>query len=188
MEVGGDGGKEALRILKHTFNRVKASWRPATANESFEIVRRRLFDDVIDQRKRDSTIQLYLKQYRDGANQYPTKVHDPEYRKRMEAAYPFHPETFDQLFEVWGSLDTFQRTRGVLRLMASVVYVLWSRNDSSPLIMPANLPLDAMSVATEMGSYLPDSWSSVIAHDIDGDTAVSLMQDKAKKNFDRMYG
>ncbi|MCC6945442.1 MAG: DUF499 domain-containing protein, partial [Thermomicrobiales bacterium] len=186
VEVGGEGGREALKILQHTFSRVKASWRPASTNESFEIVRRRLFDDVVDTRKRDATIQLFLKQYRDGQSQFPTKVHEADYRKRMEAAYPFHPETFDQLFEVWGTLDTFQRTRGVLRLMANVVFVLWDRKDASPLIMPANLPLDYMSVATEMGSYLPDSWSSVIAHDIDGDSAVSLMLDRENPNFDRM--
>ncbi len=178
IEVGGDGGKRALQILKNTFDRVKSSWRPASPSESFEIVRRRLFEEMEDVRKRDATIRLFIEQYQKGKTQYPTKVHEPEYRKRMEAAYPFHPETFDLLFEVWGSLDSFQRTRGVLRLMANVVSVLWSRNDASPLIMPANLPLDADGVANEMGGYLPDSWTAVIAHDIDGDNAVSLMLDK----------
>lgn len=186
IEVGGDGGKEALRILKNTFSRVKSSWRPATPSESFEIVRRRLFEEVQDVRKRDATIRLFVEQYQKGKTQYPTKVHDADYRKRMEAAYPFHPELFDQLFEVWGSLDTFQRTRGVLRLMANVVSVLWMRNDASPLIMPANLPLDAEGVASEMGSYLPESWTSVIAHDIDGDTAVSLMMDQENGNYNRV--
>ncbi len=186
IEVGGEGGKAALERLKKTFDRVKSSWRPASPSESFEIVRRRLFEDVQDVRKRDATIRLFTDLYQKGKTQYPTKVHDAEYRKRMEAAYPFHPETFDQLFEVWGSLDSFQRTRGVLRLMANVVSVLWSRNDASPLIMPANLPLDAMGVASEMGSYLPDSWTSVIAHDIDGDTAVSLMLDREYDNYNRL--
>ncbi|MCC6945870.1 MAG: DUF499 domain-containing protein, partial [Thermomicrobiales bacterium] len=186
IEAGGDGGKQALRILKNTFDRVKSSWRPASASESFEIVRRRLFEDVQDVRKRDATIRLFIEQYRQGKTLYPTKVHDADYRKRMEAAYPFHPELFDQLFEVWGSLDSFQRTRGVLRLMANVVSVLWQRNDASPLIMPANLPLDAEGVASEMGGYLPDSWTSVIAHDIDGDTAVSLMLDRENDNYNRV--
>ncbi|MGE3798899.1 MAG: DUF499 domain-containing protein, partial [Thermomicrobiales bacterium] len=159
IEVGGDGGEEALKILKHTFSRVKASWRAASTDESFEIVRRRLFQEVEDPRKRDSTIRMFLDQYRDGKTQYPSEVHEADYRKRMEAAYPFHPETFDQLFEVWGSLENFQRTRGVLRLMANVVHTLWDRNDTNPLIMPANIPLDAVGVVTEMGGYLPDSWS-----------------------------
>lgn len=186
MEVGGEGGKEALRILKHTFSRVKASWRAASSNEGFEIVRRRLFQDVADPRKRDGTIRLYLDMYRDGKTQFPTKVHDADYRKRMEAAYPFHPETFDQLFEVWGSLETFQRTRGVLRLMANVVHTLWDRKDASPLIMPANIPLDAVGVVTEMGGYLPDSWASVIERDIDGDHALSVSLDRENANYDKV--
>lgn len=186
IETGGRGGQEALSTLSKTFSRVKATWQAASSNEGFEIVRRRLFKDIEDPRKRDATILMYLKMYQEGKTQYPTKVHDAEYKRRMEAAYPFHPETFDLLFDVWGSLERFQRTRGVLRLMANVVHTLWDRNDASPLIMPANLPLDASSVITEMGSYLPDSWSSVIEHDIDGDHAHSVAIDRANSNFDKL--
>ena len=186
MEVGGEGGKEALRILKHTFSRVKAPWRAASSNEGFEIVRRRLFQDVTNHRKRDATIRMFLDMYREGKAQFPTKVHEADYRKRMEAAYPFHPETFDLLFDVWGSLETFQRTRGVLRLMANVVHTLWDRKDSSPLIMPATIPLDAVGVVTEMGGYLPDSWSAVIEKDIDGERALSLALDRENANFDKV--
>lgn len=185
MEVGGEGGKEALKVLKHTFSRVKTSWRAASSNEGFEIVRRRLFQDVTDHRRRDATIKLYLDMYRNGKSQYPADVHQADYAKRMQSAYPFHPETFDQLFEKWGSLETFQRTRGVLRLMANVVHTLWERKDASPLIMPANIPLDAVGVVTEMGGYLPDSWTSVIEHDIDGDHALSLLLDVENQNFDK---
>jgi len=185
MEVGGEGGKEALKVLKHTFSRVKTSWRAASSNEGFEIVRRRLFQEVTDHRRRDATIKLYLDMYRNGKTQYPADVHQADYAKRMQSAYPFHPETFDQLFEKWGSLETFQRTRGVLRLMANVVHTLWERKDASPLIMPANIPLDAVGVVTEMGGYLPDSWTSVIEHDIDGDHALSLLLDVGNQNFDK---
>lgn len=186
IEVGGVGGQEALKVLRHTFSRVKASWRAASTDESFEIVRRRLFQDITDHRKRDATIRMYLDMYQKAQGEYPTKVTAADYRKRMESAYPFHPETFDLLFEVWGSLENFQRTRGVLRLMANVVRTLWERNDRSPLIMPANIPLDADAVITEMGGYLPDSWSAVVEHDIDGERALSLQLDRENANFDRL--
>lgn len=186
MEVGGEGGQEALRILQHTFSRVKAPWRAASSNEGFEIVRRRLFQDVTDLRKRDGTIRMYLEMYRENKAQFPTEVQEVDYRKRMEAAYPFHPETFDLLFDAWGSLERFQRTRGVLRLMANVIHILWERNDMSPLIMPANMPLDATGVVTEIGGYLPESWSAVIEHDIDGDHALSLSIDQQNANFDKV--
>lgn len=186
IEAGGEGGEQALNRLKHTFGRVKTTWRAASSSEGFEIVRRRLFRDIDDPAKRDATILMYLKMYQDGEGQFPLKARAPEYRRKMEAAYPFHPETFDVLFESWGALESFQRTRGVLRLMAKVVGTLWQRNDTSPLIMPANLPLDEQTVIAEMGSHLPDTWSAVIERDIDGDHARSLTIDRSNPNFDKV--
>jgi predicted AAA+ superfamily ATPase len=58
----------------------------------------------------------------------------------MEAAYPIHPELFDRLYNDWGGLDKFQRTRGVLRLMASVIHKLWEGQDGGLLILPASVP------------------------------------------------
>ena len=36
--------------------------------------------------------------------------------------YPIHPEVFGRLYTDWPTLVTFQRTRGVLRLMAAVIH------------------------------------------------------------------
>lgn len=47
------------------------------------------------------------------------------YKRRLENAYPIHPELFDRLYNDWSTLDKFQRTRGVLRLMAKVIHSLW---------------------------------------------------------------
>ena len=55
-----------------------------------------------------------------------------DYERRLTAAYPIHPELFDRLYGEWSTLDKFQRTRGVLRLMAAVIHELWERNDSEP--------------------------------------------------------
>ena len=45
IEVGGTNGQEALRPLQNVVRRVADQWRPASAQESFEIVRRRLFEE-----------------------------------------------------------------------------------------------------------------------------------------------
>ena len=45
IEVGGTHGQEALTRLQNIVRRVADQWRPASAQESFEIVRRRLFED-----------------------------------------------------------------------------------------------------------------------------------------------
>ena len=46
IEVGGEGGEEALERLKRTFGRLESTWLPARQVESYEIVRRRLFKEI----------------------------------------------------------------------------------------------------------------------------------------------
>ena len=41
-------GRAALSRLRNVIGRVESSWRPASAEESFEIVRRRLFQPIVD--------------------------------------------------------------------------------------------------------------------------------------------
>ena len=48
VEVGGQRGREALDRLRNVVGRIEASWRPASAEEGFEIVRRRLFEPFSD--------------------------------------------------------------------------------------------------------------------------------------------
>ena len=67
---------------------------------------------------------------------------------------------------------TFQRTRGVLRLMAAVIHSLWEKGDRSPLILPANLSIDDSRVQFELTRYLPDNWVPVIEKDVDGQSAL----------------
>jgi hypothetical protein len=47
-EIGGEGGQAALERLKNVLERVETSWRPASTEEGFEIVRRRLFQPITD--------------------------------------------------------------------------------------------------------------------------------------------
>src|SRR5262249_56048187 len=47
VEVGGERGRAALERLRNSVGRVEASWRPASAEEGFEIVRRRLFEPIV---------------------------------------------------------------------------------------------------------------------------------------------
>ena len=136
IEVGGDGGQEALVRLKQTFSRVESSWRPASQEESYEIVRRRLFKDIPGDRfhHRDNTLKQFAKLYRENANEFPRGSADEDYRRKLEKAYPIHPELFEQLYTGWGSLERFQRTRGVLRLMAQAIHELWMNNDPSVMM------------------------------------------------------
>ena len=187
IEVGGEGGRAALERLKNVIGRVESSWRPASAEEGFEIVRRRLFDDMPAESvsRRDAVVKAFGSLYRAQRGEFPSACGEGDYERRLTAAYPIHPELFDRLYGEWSTLDKFQRTRGVLRLMAAVVHELWERNDSSLMITPATTPIDAPAVSSELTRYLEEGWTPVIESDIDGPNALPLRLDRENPNLGR---
>lgn len=179
-EVGGERGRAALARLRNVIGRVESSWAPASTEEGFEIVRRRLFEPMIDKAQfvmRDTVSREFFDFYRAQSAEFPPDCRDAEYEKRLKIAYPIHPEVFDRLYTDWSSLVKFQRTRGVLRLMAAVIHSLWEKGDRNPLILPANLPIDDPRVRDELTRYLPDNWKPVIEKDVDGPNALPLRMD-----------
>ncbi|ABQ66570.1 ATPase (AAA+ superfamily)-like protein [Rhizorhabdus wittichii RW1] len=187
IEVGGEGGVEALARLKQTFSRVESSWRPASQEESYEIVRRRLFKEIPGDKfhHRDNTLKQFAKLYRDNANDFPQGCADEDYRRKLEKAYPIHPELFDQLYTSWGSLEKFQRTRGVLRLMAQAIHELWMSADPSVMIMPGSVAVSSPRVEPELLHYLDLTWQSIIAGDVDGTASTPYRIDQSAPNLNR---
>ena len=186
VEMGGQRGREALNRLRNVIGRIESSWRPASAEEGFEIVRRRLFEPFADPaqfKDRDVVARAFADLYRGQHQEFPPECRDADYEQRIAAAYPIHPEIFDRLYSDWSTLVTFQRTRGVLRLMASVIHSLWEKGDRNPLILPANLSIDDPRVQFELTRYLPDNWVPVIEKDVDGPQALPLRIDGEVANL-----
>jgi uncharacterized protein len=178
IEMGGPIGEQVLEIVGHSVGRMESVWKPVSPNESFEIVRRRLFSDNVDYAARDAVVEAFATMYRNASGEFPSGVAEADYRQRMKAAYPIHPELFDRLYQDWSTLDRFQRTRGVLRLMAAVIHQLWEGGDQALLILPGTVPLAAIPVRNELLRYLPDTWAAVFDKDIDGAGSIPLQTDR----------
>ncbi|MGH9455852.1 MAG: ATP-binding protein, partial [Terriglobia bacterium] len=173
---------------KNVIGRMESTWRPASAEEGFEIVRRRLFQPIADPdlfKARDSTIRGFAELYWSQSQEFPAECREGEYERRLKAAYPIHPELFDRLYNDWSSLDKFQRTRGVLRLMAAVIHSLWESQDSNLLILPATVPINDSRVRDELTRYLEDPWVPVIEKDVDGPHSLPLRLDRENPNLGR---
>ena len=183
IEIGGDAGKTALETIEHTFGRMESIWKPVAANEGFEVVRRRLFLDCKDPDARDMVCNAFSSMYQENASDFPMEAKEVEYRNRMVSCYPIHPEIFDRLYGDWATLERFQRTRGVLRLMAAVIHELWMANDSSPMIMPGSIPLNVPNVRDELVRHLPDTWNSIIDREVDGKDSIPYQKDKSTARY-----
>lgn len=189
-EVGGIRGREALERLRNVVGRVESSWRPATAEEGFEIVRRRLFEPLAGPdafKQRDVTARAFADLYHAQSAEFPPECKAGDYETRIQAAYPIHPEIFDRLYTDWSTLLKFQRTRGVLRLMAAVIHSLWEKGDRNPLILPSTVPIDDPRVQSELTRYLSDNWAPIIEKDVDGPSSLPLKIDGEQPNLGKLH-
>ncbi len=188
-EVGGIRGREALERLRNVVARVESSWRPASAEEGFQIVRRRLFerfDGPDAYKQRDVSARAFADLYRAQQAEFPSECRRADYEQRLRDAYPIHPEIFDRLYSDWSALAKFQRTRGVLRLMAAVIHSLWESGDRNPLILPSTIPIDDSRVQNELTRYLSDNWTPVIETDVDGANSLPLRIDAEVPNLGKL--
>lgn len=186
MEAGGDAGIQALRRIERVFGRMEAIWKPVVADEGFEIVRRRLFKDIVDVQTVDAVCRAYSRMYQDNPSDFPIESKEVAYLERLKACYPIHPEVFDRLYEDWATLENFQRTRGVLRFMASVIRDLWEKGNQELLIMPGSINFGDSIIREELTRYLlegKDAWNTVIDKEVDGARALSVQIDRQQTRF-----
>ena len=185
IEIGGEAGQSALESIEHTFGRMESIWKPVAANEGFEVVRRRLFLDCKNPEGRDSVCTRFSQMYIENSSDFPTESREVEYRDRMISCYPIHPEIFDRLYEDWATLERFQRTRGVLRLMAAVIHELWMGNDASAMIMPGSISLDVPNVRDELTRHLPEGWNAIVDREVDGKKSIPYQKDQSTPRYGR---
>jgi predicted AAA+ superfamily ATPase len=187
-EVGTEAGQKALERLRSVIGRTESPWAPATAEEGFEIVRRRLFEpfDSRANRERETVAKVFRAFYAKYRSEFPADCGEGTYERRIVNAYPIHPELFDRLYNDWSTLPRFQRTRGVLRLMAQVIHELWESGDQSPLILPASVPLDDPLVSDELTRYLEEKWRPMVDAEIDGERSLPRRLDRENPSFGRI--
>lgn len=176
-EAAGAFGAQVLKTLEKTFDRVNSIWRTTSSEEGFEIVKRRLFEPMTDNAAVEETCTAFGAYYHENRPAFPKDVQDGAWKDRMRRCYPFHPEVFARLYEDWSTMEKFQKTRGVLQLLAVVLRALWECGDEDPLIMPASLPLGDAKTETKCLTPLPNGWKPIIDAEIDGATASATMID-----------
>src|SRR5438445_13571740 len=95
------------RSFSRTIGRVESSWRPASPDEGFEIVRRRLFQPLNNEgaKQRDAVARAFSELYGSQQQEFPPECREANYERRIKMAYPIHPELFDRLYNDWSTLD-----------------------------------------------------------------------------------
>ena len=188
LERYDEEAERSFQQLQKISGRVETVYIPVEGMELYEVIRTRLFENLGDEKTRKQVAQGYFDLYQGLGTDVPSEARDIEYRDRIQRAYPFHPELIDVLYERWGSYPTFQRTRGVLRLLAEVVSDLYGKKTVSPLIHSSLINLENQSTRREFVKHIGNEYDSVIAADISGKNAKSPKIDKEMGSEYEKYG
>ena len=179
---------QILTALENRITRIGANMKPVEDDEIFEVVRRRLFEDLGNQEEIEKIISAYASMYQSLKTEVPGYALKTEYKDKLRKSYPFHPELIDMFRLRWASNPYFQRTRGVLRILAAIVSDLWNRQNSltgSHLLLhtsdvyPANIEALTSQITILNGS----GWDSVINADISGTSSNAFRIDNEVKEF-----
>ncbi len=150
--------------------------------EIAEIVRRRLFEEIGDAGEIRRTAKAYADWVKSHRQQIPEWFPVDQAEKLFEATYPFHPTVISVFERKWQSLPKFQRTRGILRLLAlwvSQVYQQAFREGSrEPLITLGSAPLsDSLFRAAVFEQLGEQRLEAAILSDIAGEEAHAVRMD-----------
>jgi hypothetical protein len=168
-EYMDEGGERAYTSLEKALGRVEKVRQTVVGAEIYEVIRRRLFENLGDPADHRAAAEAYWQVYRQLGEDVPSGCREPSYRDEMIRAYPFHPELISVLYERWGSIPEFQRTRGVLRLLADVISNLYQGKDNDPFIQSGSVNLGAPGVRGELVKHT--GYGSVFHGVIESDIA-----------------
>lgn len=189
QEVGNTPEAQSiLTSLQKRVSRVGADTQPVADEEIYEVIRRRLFEDIGDAATIEHVANQYIAMYQKFCSELPPNANKSGYKQKIIKSYPFHPELIDIFRVRWASHHDFQRTRGVLRLLAAIVSDLWKHQQNLPgenalihtgVVNFANL--DALS--GQLKKLYGNGYDSVISADVCGSSSNAFKIDSAKSEY-----
>lgn len=157
---------------KKLLDRVGKAVSMSSETETTEIIRRRLFEFEGVSNDMRRTASAYAEWARDRAAE-TSNLGGDNANDLFLSCYPFHPSVISVFERKWQSLNRFQRTRGILRLLALWVSRAYGEEhrkaSSEPLITLGSAPFDDQTfrdaVFEQLGS---DQLSVPVTTDIAG--------------------
>lgn len=193
QEVGNTPEAQSiLNSLQKRVSRVGADTKPVADEEIYEVIRRRLFENVGSGETVAAVAARYVELYERNWTELPDYAPKSEYKQRLLKSYPFHPELIDIFRVRWASNHDFQRTRGVLRLLAAIVGDLWQHRRNLPgenlLIHTGDVNLERIdALVGQMKRLYGNGYEAVITADVAGASSNARKIDNAKKEFGDLY-
>lgn len=182
IEHYDESAEKLYATLQKITGRTEKIYTPVEEDEIEQVIRKRLFQSVDV-----SAIKKVVNDFVEYARAEGLLSGDEvqRYRERFMVSFPFKPEVVDVLYKKWGSFPTFQRTRGVLRLLSLVVYDL--KDKKIPYIRLGDFNLENNDIRRELIKYIGQEGDSILGQDITSADAGAKIVDDNIGNAYRAY-
>ena len=156
---------DLIRVIKKISGRQDHKVTPVSPDDVPNVIRRRLF--VTPERELEKGAKRTVDEYVDFCKQndlLPQDVTEKQYAEKFMKSYPLLPDVIEALYERWGTFSSFQRTRGVLRLLAMVIHRM--KDSGKPYITLADFDLNDAIIRGEIVGHLDRFTESALTRDI----------------------
>lgn len=141
---------------------------PVQPSEISRVLAKRLFTEI-DHKAARKTASEYAALYKKSEGMLPEQATRSEFTDQMVAHYPFHPTFIDFLSSKLAMVETFQGTRGVLRVLSLAVRNLWKNKTAIPMIHACHLDMhDSRIVGEIIGRTGAGDLQAVLNTDVGG--------------------
>lgn len=181
-QAGTQQISRVFQNLENEVGRVALNLEPVGLNtdEIYHILRTRLFEKLPGEQEVLKVARSYTQALRDARQMDITNIAPEKFMQLIRESYPFHPAIKD-LYARFRENPGFQQTRGLIRLMRTIVARLYSsqdcRADHLYLIHAHDIDLNDRDTLAEVTSINP-TLDNAISHDIEsGGQAVAEVLD-----------
>jgi len=177
LEHYDESAERLFQQIQHITGRMEKVYTPVEDEEVSSVIVKRLFSNI-DEKEARNNIEEFL-DYAEKEKILPEGIDKSYYREKFLKSFPFQPEMIDVLYKRWGSFPNFQRTRGVLRILALVVHSL--KDSKNPFIRLGDIDLKNEEIRRELIKHIGNEFDSILAADI-------TSPDSGSKKVDRSLG
>ena len=158
--------------LNEAISRQAHTMTPVNPNQIYDVVKTRLVKHV-DEAEKAATIREFAAYY----EKHGLDVGDM--LEKMGRSYPFHPNLIDILYKRVSTIDKFNQTRGMLRLLARIVRQVIEEKPPCKIIGTSEIRFDNTEIKDELTVRLGLNMGVVIdvdcvGHAKDADSAKSV--------------
>lgn len=174
---GSEMIKEVIKNLGSEMRRVSLDLTPVNnqSNELVEILKTKLIEVIPSEDAIREVADEYKKVLTEAKQMGLVNVEPAQFASLIVKNYPFHPSFID-LYNRFKENEGFQQTRGVIRLVRSMVQDIHETKTNLQLISPQDINLSNQRLRTEIEQLNP-SLAPATRHDIhnlDGNSVAQL--------------